>query len=134
MEALVGELHRAQGVVNWLVALISSLDSADELKQLDVSGRFEKPSVWVEMLGNERDRLLRAAKACADVGVEERWLDLERSQGEQFATTIGGILADVFRELLAGDDLSIEMAVRIQREKVPEILRRRLTEVAGGGA
>lgn len=43
LQALMEEVHRTTGYVAWLESLISLLPEAD-LKQRDVTGRFERPA------------------------------------------------------------------------------------------
>ncbi len=52
-QALLDEVHRTAGHVERLSTKIASLPE-DEFKQGDVTGRFERPSVWVEMYQADR--------------------------------------------------------------------------------
>ena len=62
------------------------------LKQMDMSGKFEKPSVWVELYQEERRMLARVCKMALDAGVAERHVRVAEAQGELFASTIKAIL------------------------------------------
>jgi hypothetical protein len=70
-DALLEAVHAAAGHVAWLRGLVGELE-AGELKQRDLSGKFERPAVWVELYGEWTDRLARVAKAALDAGVAER--------------------------------------------------------------
>ena len=126
--ALLEELHRVAGVVAWLSDEIARLD-ADEITQFDMTGRFEKPSVLVEMYGDERDRFTRVAKAAIDAGIEERRVKLAEAQGEQLGQVIRNVLADVFG-LLAAAGIAADLLRRLQRDDVPTVVRGRLMEMA----
>jgi hypothetical protein len=87
LQALVEEVHRTAGHIAWLESLISSLPE-NELKHRDVTGRFERPAVWVEMYQAERAHLVRVAKACVDARVAEREVRLAEEQGRQLASVL----------------------------------------------
>lgn len=57
-----------------------------------------KPNIWVELYGQERDRLVRMAKVAHDMGIEERRLVL--------AERVGGLMADLLRGVLDELDLT----------------------------
>lgn len=86
-QALLEEVHRAAGHVAWLAALVADLDRS-ELKQLDTSERFEKPSVWVELYGQERDRLARVAKSAHDAGISEQEIQLAQRHSDLLAAVL----------------------------------------------
>jgi hypothetical protein len=86
------------------------------LKQMDIGGKFEKASVWIEMYQNERKLLARACKMALDAGVAERQIRLAEAQGQLLADAIRGILGDL--------GLSPE-----QEAQAPAIVRRHLTSV-----
>jgi hypothetical protein len=69
--AMTELLHAKMGEVTYLAALVNAL-GRDELKQRDLSGRYEKPSVWVEMLWHAQDDLRRICKDMFDIGFAER--------------------------------------------------------------
>jgi hypothetical protein len=140
--ALLEEVHRTAGHVAYLQSKIAGFETDDELKQLDMSERFEKPAVWVEMYEGERRHLVRVAKACIDAGIAERAVRLAEDQGRQLANVLRDVVADLFvliaKVLLALLAAHIEASVleavqremvRIQREEVPAVIRARLTEV-----
>jgi hypothetical protein len=109
--ALIEEVRRTAGHVAWLNEVVSErlhegdgyLESIDDngkrtlraksgLKQQDTSGKFEKPSVWVEMYQTERQMLARVCKMALDAGVAERQVQLAEKQGELLAGAIKAIL------------------------------------------
>lgn len=102
--ALLEELHRTAGAVEWLAAVVA------DIGQGDVAG-----SVFVELWQGERDRLVKVARACVDVGIEERRVRL--------AESAGAALASVVRAVLERLGLSEEQQV-LALSVVPEELRR----------
>lgn len=126
--ALLQELHRSAGIVAWLNNLIADLHES-EVKQLDMSGKFEKPSVWVELYERERKHFAAVAKSAIDAGIEERRVALAESQGELIGQAIRNILGDVFGLLIAAG-LAADVVRRVQREEVGSVVRKRLMEIA----
>lgn len=125
--ALLEEVHRTAGHVAYLGDVVAKLEQ-DELKQLDPSERFEQPAVWVRMYQDERKHLTRVAAAAIGAGIAERQVRLAEEQGRQLANVLRDVLGDVFG-LLAEAGLSVDVLVQIQREAVPGVVRRRLSEV-----
>jgi hypothetical protein len=76
--ALLEELHRTAGAVQWLAAVVSDLER----------GKVEGDSVYLRLYGDERDRLVKVAKTCVDVGIEERRVRLAESAGAQLAAVV----------------------------------------------
>lgn len=103
--ALLEELHRTAGAVQWLGAVVA------DLKQSQVGGE----SVFVKLWADERDRLVKVAKTCVDVGIEERRVRLAEQAGAQ--------LASVVRAVLDRLGLSEEQQL-LARVVVPEEFRR----------
>lgn len=124
--ALGEELARTNGMVTYLQALVSGLDQ-EQLKQRDLSGKFERPAVWVEMLGQERDRLRVTAKTMIDVGFAERQVTLAEQQGQLLAAGLGWFLG---RLGLAGD----ERARALVGEMLGHLAAGRVPELEQGGA
>lgn len=125
--ALLEEVHRTAGHVAYLGDVVAKLEQ-DELKQLDAGERFEQPAVWVRMYQDERKHLMRVAAAAIGAGIAERQVRLAEEQGRQLANVLRDVLGDVFG-LLAEAGLAVEVLVRVQREAVPGVVRRRLSEV-----
>jgi len=134
--ALIEEVRRTAGHVAWLGEVVSDLlhegDGYSEsisddgtrtlrpqtgLKQMDVAGKFEKPSVWVELYQEERRMLARVCKMALDAGVAERHVRVAEAQGELFASTIKAILGDL--------GLSKE-----QQTLAPALVRKHLTALS----
>lgn len=80
--ALLEELHRTAGAVQWLAAVISDLER----------GHVAGDSVWLRLYADERDRLVKVAKTCVDVGIEERRVRLAESAGAQLAAVVRAVL------------------------------------------
>lgn len=85
--ALLEEVHRTAGQVAYLQAVMADIagdesgkDAATRvLTQYTEAGR--QPSVWVRLLGDAQDRLVKAAVAAIKAGVEERQVRLAEDQG-----------------------------------------------------
>lgn len=115
--ALLEEVHRTAGHVAWLGQLVAELehggsgyrqdtivDGEEErtiyvpltgLKQLSKDGKFEKPSVWVELYQQERRHLREVCRDAASAGVEERAVRLAEQQGMALAGAVRAILGDL---------------------------------------
>jgi hypothetical protein len=118
--ALLEELHRTAGHVDWLSRRIAAFERADELKQLAAGAggaTWERPAVWVELYQAERRHLAAVAKVCIEVGVEERRVSLAERQGALVAEAIRGILTD----------LGV-----VDRPDAAAVVRRHLTLVVSG--
>lgn len=83
-QALVALLSATAGHVQWLHIQIGGMD--------DVSTPENR--VLVDMYDGERDRLARIAKACSDVGVQEREINLMEKQAALFASVVERALVD----------------------------------------
>lgn len=130
--ALLEEVHRTAGHVAYLGQVVAELEQS-ELTQLDAGERFERPAVWVEMYERERTHLVKVAATCISAGIAERQVRLAEDQGRQLAGVLRDVLADVFG-LLGEAGVSVDVLVRVQREAVPGVVRRRLSEVMEVGA
>jgi hypothetical protein len=142
--ALLEELHRAAGAVQWLGAIVADLDRKDVVwgKTREVRGTAAddgadngvtygaQTNAFVRLWQEERDRLAKVAKTCVDVGIEERRVRLAESAGQQLAAVIRSVLDQL--------ELSDEQRVLALRV-VPDELRRLAGDVVpgqvvGGGA
>lgn len=127
--ALLQELHRTAGAVQWLGAIVADLDR-DEL----VWGRIREvhgvqqdegqqakttkqagTNAFVRLWQEERKHLVTVAKSCVDVGIEERRVRLAESAGQQLASVIRAVLD---RLDLTDEQRSLALVV------VPEEFRR----------
>lgn len=103
--ALLEELHRTAGAVQWLGAVVADLER----------GKVAGDSVYVRLYADERDRLVKVAKTCVDVGIEERRVRLAEQAGAQLAAVVRAVLD---RLELSADQQSLALRV------VPEEFRR----------
>ncbi len=141
--ALLEEVQRTAGHVAWLGQLVAALEhglggsgyrqdvivDGDEvrqiyvplsgLKQLSKDGKFEKPSVWVELYQQERRHLREVCAAAVSAGVQERAVQLAEQQGMALAGAIRAILADLN---LTPEQLAL----------VPDVVPRHLRAVSAG--
>jgi hypothetical protein len=135
--ALLEELHRCAGAVQWLGAIVADLQR-DEIgwgKVKETHGtQLEKGTdngttkaaqvnVFVRLWQEERDRLAKVAKTCVDVGIEERRVRLAESAGQQLAAVIRAVL-----DRLELSDGQRSLAVQV----VPDELRRLAGDVVAG--
>jgi len=93
-QALLDELYRTLGHVQYLGAVIAKMTDSD-LKQVDSTGKFERKSVWVELYQDERAHLARVGRDCITAGIEERKV----AQLEALATDIVGLIRRVIDRL-----------------------------------
>ncbi|WP_218579043.1 hypothetical protein [Phytohabitans houttuyneae] len=129
-DALLEEVYRTAGAVDWLGEKVRELDPADAVwgrtEEVDkTSGEFPgtdtkfaaAPNIWVELWQKERKHLLDVCKAAIAAGIEERKVRLAEQQGALLAGVIKGILGDL--------DLSPE-----QQQKVATVVPLHLRAVA----
>lgn len=103
--ALLQELKRTAGAVEWLGQIVSGLDErsivwgvVEQVRQ--GSGQFPgvdstvaaRPSVWYELWSRERKHLTEVAKACVTAGIEERRIVLAETQGRMLAGVVQRVL------------------------------------------
>lgn len=119
-EALIEQLQRWLARVVYLNAIVHSLP-AGELKQRDMSGKFEKPSVWFEMLARAESELRETARVM-DVG----------KVGDRIAVaveSVAGMLETTLRSVLGQLGLTA-----VQEARVPDALRASLRAIEEGEA
>lgn len=124
-QALLENLWRWTGMVNYLGAKIAGFDSDDELKQLSIGAgreKFERPAVWVEMYQVALREQRTSAKACADVGIDERLTQMIERQGQALNSVLQAMAAGIFAGL-AARGLNAEELRRFEREDLPKVVR-----------
>lgn len=129
--ALLEEVHRAAGAVQWLQAEVAGLDrqavthGVTRTVQLPDGGRRIETEAavnpYVRLLGEWSDRLVRACRAAIDGGVSERLVRLEEDHGR--------LLVEVLRRVFDDPDLSDE-----QRDGLRRRAARELRVIAGEAA
>jgi hypothetical protein len=115
-EALLMEVQRTAGHIQWLAERIASIGEESEieaLQQWTIMGI--KPSFWLETYQEERKHLVQVSKAAIQCGVAERQVQLAEEQGKLLAMAIRAILWD------AQLDLTPQ-----QQARAPQIIRRHL--------
>jgi hypothetical protein len=136
--ALEDELWRTAGHVEWLAAVVASLEatvsaggtsqdpsdpSAPVVKreglfdwQRAANGMvWRKPSVWIDLYQSERKHLLAISATLVKLGVDKDRLDVIRSSGLK--------MAGIFQAVLADPALGLTSA---QLEAVPDLIRRHI--------
>ena len=99
--ALLEELHRTAGAVQWLGAIVADLDR-DELvwgRTRESSGvdagtsTWEsRPNAYLELWHRERKNLVDVSRACISSGIEERRVRIAEAAGQQLASVIRAVL------------------------------------------
>jgi P27 family predicted phage terminase small subunit len=129
-EALLQEVRRTAGIVDWLGIVIARLAEGDVVWGIERTashsgGDFPgsdvitsaKPNVWVELYQKERRHLVATCEAALRANVDERLVRLAEMQGGRIVAVLNGIFSDL--ELLDW-----------QRERLPEVVPRRIRELA----
>lgn len=128
--ALLEELHRCAGAVQWLGAIVADLDRKDiswgkvkETRGTQLEKGAEngttysaQVNVFVRLWQEERDRLAKVAKTCVDVGIEERRVRLAESTGQQLAAFARSLLDRMFAALV--EAIGLERAAELALETV----------------
>lgn len=118
--ALLGELYRTQGHVEWLRMRVAELETEDMVGPVGGGQGGHpsyEPSVWIRMYRDERVHLSRVAKSCIDAGIQERQVKIVEQQAQLFA----GALQRILMALGVAD-----------HPEAPKIVRRELLELEGG--
>lgn len=135
--ALLQELHRTAGAVQWLGALVAEMDrdaiawgKVKETRgtQLEKGAENGKtfsaaPNAFVSLWQAERKHLVDVSRACISAGIEERRVRLAESAGQQLAAVIRSVL-----DRLVLSDEQRSLAVQV----VPDELRRLAGDVVAG--
>lgn len=121
--ALLEELHRTAGAVAWLDAVVADI----EVAKLDGSAPVK---LWHE----ERDKLVKVAKACVDVGIEERRVRLAEQAGAQVASVIRSVIEALYAvlvEVLGPHEAARRAFEAVWSSAVLEIVPRELRRLGG---
>jgi len=107
-DALLEELYRTAGAVDWLHAQVLALPKEDitwgtTQEEHVGSGEWKGKNttkaaavnVWVQLWQEERKHLVAVSKAAISAGIEERRVLLAEQQGALLASVIKGILGDL---------------------------------------
>lgn|GEM_PF-1170270 len=113
-EALLSCVRIAAGEVAYCTTEIAALKKATESTMFG-----EKLNVWIEVRQGAVAQLARYSKMALDAGVAERQVQIAERYGQMLAELIGGIL----------EELKLTAA---QKDKAPEIVRRRMQMLEGG--
>ena len=91
--ALLEELHRTVGLVEWLAKQIHGEGTA--LATNEDGTPTQKASVWFRLWQQERDRAAKVAESCARAGVEERRVAIVEDQGRLMTQLLRAVLNDL---------------------------------------
>jgi hypothetical protein len=134
-QALLEEVHRTAGHVEWLRQVVAGLERDDLVWGLaeeidrplgENGGGIETKhkagiNTWVQLYQSERDRLVRVCKAAIDAGVSERIVSVFEQVGSAYVQVLEGVLDEL--ELTPG-----------QRARVPQVVQAQLQAIAGGAS
>lgn len=99
--ALLEELHRTAGAVQWLGAVVADLKQREvawgqtrrKTGGEDHGTTYEaKPNAFYELWLRERKQLLEVSKTCIGVGIEERRVRIAEESGRQLASVVRAVL------------------------------------------
>lgn len=97
LEAVLTELARSSVIVEALGVLVTGMnvdpDSGEAITAEDHKGVEQAHVLW-EMLGEERDRKVKIAKAAIDAGIAERQVRVHEAQAIMLAQVIQAALSD----------------------------------------
>jgi hypothetical protein len=146
--ALLEELRRTAGVVQWLDGLVGGLDSADVVWGLTRekhggedrgTTREAGTNVWVKLWQQERSHYTTVAAACVKAGIEERRILLAEDQGRLLGGVVQRILGGLYERLaeaLGEHEAAMVVLASVWEEGVHTIVPAELRAVAaqaGGG-
>lgn len=121
-KALLDEVARTVGHVEWMRALISEFGDKHEKKDEEAANALVQwtpalgmaPSAWLGIYQEERKHLVRVAKACIDAGVSEKQVQIVQEQARQ--------LAMILKAFIMSHDLAMTPQQRIVAPKVVRAL------------
>lgn len=90
--ALSDALNRSYGDVLVTAAKVQLLDG-DGWKQRDAAGKFERPSVWLELYWQALDRYARIADRCTALGIEAAAVSVVQRQGAEVVQLLRQVLS-----------------------------------------
>lgn len=124
-EAMIMEVQRSQGIIVWLEKKLIRLRDEDGLPEDDILRQYTKlgiaPSVWMQLLNEERRHLVSVSAAAIKAGVAERKVKLAEDQ----ARLIAGVMMSFIHDL----ELALTPA---QMMAAPLIARRHLLALSSG--
>ncbi len=98
--------------------------------RIDPANWKAAPHVLVTMYNEERERLVKWAKACRDAGVEEHRVRLAERQGEMLAEVLRHLLGSLSGALVAAG-LAEAVVRRVMAEDAPKLVRGALSQASG---
>lgn len=107
-QAIQEELERTAGAIHYLEDIIRDLNSADELFTRE--GNFVSKNPYLGQLQQEREHLVRVAKACKDMNINERRTQLIEESGRQIAA--------VFLAFINDPELGLDVMQRIRAKEL----------------
>lgn len=93
-QALLDEVHRCAGMIAYFQHQVISIE--EDHGEVTVPTMFgPAPTVYLALLGKERERLVKVAAECVRLGLDQRRVELAEQQGQLLATVLRGVLADL---------------------------------------
>jgi len=85
-QALLWAVRLSAGAVDWLRKQTTTDYGFGPIDREGGEAQLDKlREMWVKLYGEERDRLVRTAKAAVDAGIAERLVQIEEQQGQFMA-------------------------------------------------
>jgi hypothetical protein len=109
--ALLEEVQRTAGHVDWLRDLIQKMDDPQQLRQVTDAGI--EPAVWVRMYQDERQHLVKVCAEAIKCGVAERQVRIAEEQGRLMAMVLMAFIHDPEIDL---DARQMSMAPKLIRK------------------
>lgn len=103
-QALLDELSRTHAIVGFWEGKVQELEDDQLVGPIGGQGVNEagvefhprsEAHIYVRLHQQEREHLIRVAKACVDAGIAERQIELAEQQGALLALAVKSILADL---------------------------------------
>lgn len=111
--ALLEEIARTAGHVDWLANVVTTLNQADIVWGIQSTEKGVGPkgpidttvhqagiNVWVDLYQRERRHLVDVCKAAISAGIAERQVQLAEAQGR--------LIADLLRQIIADPELALD--------------------------
>lgn len=136
-EGLLQEVRRTAGMIDFYGARVNELGNAELVwgRTKEKTGGQDygttdeaRPSVWLKLWNEERDRFVVACREAIKAGIEERRVQLAEQQGQVMAGVIRAVLDAMLAVVLdvISEDRVRSVVDRVWREQVPVVVPEQL--------
>lgn len=108
--AIIQELERTAGHIDWLSNIIASMEDKKELMRLTQVGVMKDP--FLTLYQQEREHLVKVSKVAKDMGIEERRVRLAEDQGKLIAMVLMNFIRDPELKLTPQQQTVAKLALR----------------------